>query len=69
MGTFFHNFKNKIKKHLQNRKCYDNIIPVPKWPGSSVGLERQPVTLEVVGSSPIRVAIRCYGSGGRAHPW
>ena len=27
------------------------------WPGSSVGLERQPVTLEVVGSSPIRVAI------------
>ncbi len=26
------------------------------WPGSSVGLERQPVTLEVVGSSPIRVA-------------
>ena len=26
------------------------------WPGSSVGLERQPVTLEVEGSSPFRVA-------------
>ena len=26
------------------------------WPGSSVGLERQPVTLEVDGSSPFRVA-------------
>ena len=28
-----------------------------KWPGSSVGLECQPVTLEVEGSSPFRVAI------------
>ena len=28
----------------------------PMWPGSSVGLERQPVTLEVDGSSPFRVA-------------
>ena len=27
------------------------------WPGSSVWLERQPVTLEVEGSSPFRVAI------------
>ena len=27
-----------------------------KWPGSSVGLECQPVTLEVEGSSPFRVA-------------
>ena len=27
------------------------------WPGSSVGLECQPVTLEVVGSSPIRVVL------------
>ena len=27
------------------------------WPGSSVGLECQPVTLEVEGSSPFRVAI------------
>ena len=26
------------------------------WPGSSVWLERQPVTLEVEGSSPFRVA-------------
>ena len=29
----------------------------PLWPGSSVGLECQPVTLEVEGSSPFRVAI------------
>ena len=28
----------------------------PSWPGSSVGLECQPVTLEVEGSSPFRVA-------------
>ena len=30
------------------------------WPGSSVGLECQPVTLEVDGSSPFRVAIFLY---------
>ena len=33
------------------------IVPTTLWPGSSVGLECQPVTLEVEGSSPFRVAI------------
>ena len=36
------------------------------WPGSSVGLECQPVTLEVEGSSPFRVAISLGSSVGRA---
>ena len=41
------------------------VVPTIR-PGSSVGLERQPVTLEVDGSSPFRVAI-CLGSSvGRA---
>ena len=33
------------------------MFPPTSWPGSSVGLECQPVTLEVEGSSPFRVAI------------
>ncbi len=33
------------------------VVPTITWPGSSVGLECQPVTLEVEGSSPFRVAI------------
>ena len=33
------------------------MFPPGSWPGSSVGLECQPVTLEVEGSSPFRVAI------------
>ena len=33
------------------------VVPTTTWPGSSVGLECQPVTLEVEGSSPFRVAI------------
>ena len=33
------------------------VVPTKRWPGSSVGLECQPVTLEVEGSSPFRVAI------------
>ena len=33
------------------------VVPTKMWPGSSVGLECQPVTLEVEGSSPFRVAI------------
>ena len=33
------------------------VVPTNIWPGSSVGLECQPVTLEVEGSSPFRVAI------------
>ena len=32
------------------------VVPTKIWPGSSVGLECQPVTLEVRGSSPLRVA-------------
>ena len=32
------------------------------WPGSSVGLECQPVTLEVTGSSPVLVANTCWRS-------
>ena len=33
------------------------VVPTITRPGSSVGLECQPVTLEVEGSSPFRVAI------------
>ena len=33
------------------------VVPTTTWPGSSVGLECQPVTLEVEGSSPFRGAI------------
>ena len=33
------------------------VVPTRIRPGSSVGLECQPVTLEVEGSSPFRVAI------------
>ena len=37
------------------------------WPGSSVGLECQPVTLEVEGSSPFRVAFLSHlGDAGVA---
>ena len=32
------------------------VVPTITRPGSSVGLECQPVTLEVEGSSPFRVA-------------
>ena len=39
----------------------------PLWPGSSVGLECQPVTLEVEGSSPFRVAFLSHlGDAGVA---
>ena len=48
----------QLGEHLPYKQGVTGSSPVvpTTWPGSSVGLERQPVTLEVVGSSPIRVA-------------
>ncbi len=58
----------QLEEHMPYKHGVTGSSPVVPTirPGSSVGLERQPVTLEVDGSSPFRVAI-CLGSSvGRA---
>ncbi len=54
----------QLGEHLPYKQGVTGSTPVAPtrklkliiWPGSSVGLECQPVTLEVEGSSPFRVA-------------
>ena len=56
-----------LKKYINNNKILDEYEKIDYnnqaffevrvlWPNSSVWLERQPVTLEVAGSSPVRFA-------------
>ena len=62
--------------HFCGSACISLPVPAARqgrhprsWSGSSVRLERQPVTLEVVSSSLIRVAICLCSSVGRARDW
>lgn len=54
--------KNFLFLHLRESICISLHVPAARrdnprsWSGSSVRLERQPVTLEVAGSSPVRFA-------------